>query len=346
MVQCPAVLVLCTGLATIGARGCGGCLPVLAIAAWAAALFWNRSHPLVRPLVLVCVVNLAGCLAGDLPLTACVLTGAPLTTLCLLPIGPALLRAGMWVSGVLAGHALIAFVFFRECGGGHRIRPEIYDPVLRALVWPYYNGHYPRGAHAVGLMLNDNVLGAWCAAWLPLVLIWRWRISTLLLLLCVAWSYSRAAALAFIGSCLYLAAGWKPAVLLALSPLPLLYALYATWIDKLRLLRPWDSAVREDRLYALTRAADQFSVLGMGPGRAGLVDSQWLKLSLELGTLGLLAYAWLFVEVFRHGKGTPLGTGCRAAVLALLLGSLGSDLFCSPALAPLLFLFCAGAQGR
>jgi hypothetical protein len=64
----------------------------------------------------------------------------------------------------IAIHADISFLAFRMAGGSHGWRPEITQTWLQALVWPYYYGHYPRGAHAIGLFLNDNLLGVWCVA--------------------------------------------------------------------------------------------------------------------------------------------------------------------------------------
>ena len=240
------------------------------------------------------------------------------------------------LGALIASHAVVSFLAFRLAGGFHGWRPEVKDPWLQALVWPYYCGHYPRGAHAIGFFLNDNLLGLWCVAMLCLSLEVPGRLRLLCvppLLLAVGWSYSRSAYLALAGACGSLAIRKNRYLLLVPTLIPLLFLPFATGLDRWRFSSDWTSTLvgRAERLH-------QFLAEGSfwGGGPVGLVDSQWLKTGLEQGWSGLLIQLGFCFSVVRRAR-----PGVQAALLALLLGGVGCDLWDSPHLAATFMLLCA-----
>jgi len=286
---------------------------------------------------------LADLLAGPLPFVYFALAGHRRFL-----SSPAWWRRLQLAATVIGLHALISLLAFRAAGGGHRIRPPIESGWLQALVWPYYAGHYKYGAHAVGLFLNDNMLGLWCVALVPTLLVGRHRLSAAVLMLTTVWTYSRGATLAWMGSWLYLAVGLPPAERrrLALGALLLvaMAAPMATWLDHQRFLNPTRRGIwPAERIINLRRGLHTLatgSLLGSGPGSQGLVDSQLAKTALELGWLGVLAYAGFFWRALSQPAHRPH----RAGVIALLLGCLGADLLYSPHLAATLFWLAGQAK--
>lgn len=230
---------------------------------------------------------------------------------------------------LIALHANVSFLAFRLAGGSHGWRPEIAQPWLQALVWPYYCGHYPRGAHAIGLFLNDNLLGLWCVAVLALTLELPLRprlLTATPLLLAIGWSYSRSAYLALAGACLWLA--WRRSKRLLLVPLliPLLFVPFATGLDHWRFSSDWASTLG-GRAENLQHLLAHPSLLGHGPS-TGLIDSQWIKTGLELGWLGLLVQLGFCLSAIRAAR-----PAVQAGLIALVLGGIGCDLWYSPHLA-------------
>ena len=327
-------------------------LAVLLLAGW--GMLWRRQHRLFWPVLGVVVVELLSATWNQTELTALIYGPLPLVGLCLLPDG--WLRSSRWLnvacltSGVIAWHAILCFLAFRGAGGGHLVRPDIDQGWLHWLVWPYYCGHYPRGAHAIGWFLNDNNLGIFCAASLALTLVHREQVGPgsfrrLLnltlggLFLGVVWSYSRSAMLACFGSLLCLAWQRRRGLLWILVAAPGLYALLATGMDWRRVGTGIGQTLG-GRMLHVREAADALMagrLLGAGPGSAGLVDSQPCRTALELGWLGVIAYTVLFACALRAAQSRP---GIQAAMVALLLGAVGCDLLCTPQLAGMLFVMC------
>ncbi|MFN8607158.1 MAG: hypothetical protein U0931_06480 [Vulcanimicrobiota bacterium] len=233
-----------------------------------------------------------------------------------------------WLGELLSAHAIVSFLAFHWAGGGHRIRPEIDQGWLKALVWPYYCGHYPRGAHAVGIFLNDNNLGLWCLMLFLLGLV-QLRRPGICLGLAVLWSYSRTALVSTLICLIWLVWRWERRTLWLLLVLPLGLAAFPTWLDGQRLLHPLGPvAYPEERVYWGGRALHGLasgSLLGEGPDSAGLVDSQWCKTTVELGWAGLLAWLAFFASLARR-KSMPVW------LFAWLLGGGGNDLLYSPLL--------------
>lgn len=247
---------------------------------------------------------------------------------------------------LLAAHAVISFIAFRLAGGAHGWRPELAQGWLRALVWPYYCGHYPRGAHAIGLFLNDNLLGVWCVSMLALALELPGRARIWLgtpLLLAVGWSYSRSAYLALLGASGWLAWRRGGRILLLPALIPLLFLAFAGGLDHWRFGADWANTLggRLQRLQQATALLGSGSLLGTGPGSAGLVDSQWLKSALELGWLGLLVQLGFCLASLGGATDQP---GLQGALIALALGAVGCDLWHSPHLAATFFLLCGHVQ--
>lgn len=312
------------------------------------------------PLRALAVVGLTSCLVNSRAPTILVVEGLPCTTLVWLV--PRLLlsssqarRLALWAcaaGGGLALHALLCFACFRAVGGEHRVRPPVSVPGLSGLLWPYYETHYREGAHLVGVFLNDNLFGVWAVALFALSLVLSraerepgvrglLALGAGLLGLAALWTYSRSACLAATGVLLYLSLRWSPRVLLVLLLIPLPYLGYATWLDRLRFLHPTDAIVfPAERLEQYRRALSGLasgSCWGLGPGSGGLVDAQWAQIPLELGWAGVAAYVWLFCWMLRPTPATPLALGLRAAILALSLGGIGTDLLESPHMAMTLF---------
>ena len=296
-------------------------MPAPSILAWLSLGLWLVGMALARrsrlwpPLACLALLQLASGATLTAPLAGLALVAEKLPR--------PNLRWVALVAGLLAFHALFAFLAFRALGGYHCFRP-LAGPWM-PLVWPYYTEQYPVGAHAVGLFLNDNALGVWAVAMLALTLgLSPWL--TALLFLTAVWSYSRSAFLALLAVTLYL----RPRALAWLLLIPILYLSLATYRDHERLQVPMD------RVYQAQHALSTLSLTGHGP--VGLVDSQPCKTLREVGLLGLAAYAWFFTLVLRGPR-----NAYKAAVLALLVASLGSDLFGWPHLGALLFLLAGWA---
>lgn len=325
--------------------------PDLCLAAWFLGLVLSLKAPLGGPLLAIAATTTLSAIHNGLPPSMAAVNGHPITALIIALAVPSLkvLRFGALVSAGLGLHAIISFLFFRALGGGLRVRPEVLDPTLQAILWPYYCGHYPRGGHLIGLFLNDNAMGNWSAAWLVLTLAYLkpkkpMAAVAAILLLCVAWSYSRSAYMALLCSLAYLAWSSNPRWLLLLFPLPALFWLYGNGFEQLRFFSPAHPLVIDSRWLRWVQAGQTLqsgSPLGIGPGQAGLVDSQWPKIAIELGWLGSLAYLWLITSVLRQPKKSSVAKGLKAAIVALLVASLGSDLFNSPHMAFALWGFCA-----
>lgn len=314
-------------------------LNALVLAAY-LALFLQAGKPFFWPCLALALTQTASALVHGIPLDS--LSEGPL---CYLALAPALsqwprseraLSSVLLLGELLALHAVLVFWTFRLVGGGHRVRPELSHPLLQAWLSPYYCGHYPRGAHAIGLFLNDNNLGLWCATLFVVALATERRQSGLLLL-ATLWSYSRGAYLGLGGGLLLLAA-WKrrPRLLLSLLAVPLAYCAFATWLDWERLLHPGGAiAFPAERIAWLQRGWQVLasgSLLGCGPGSGGLVDSQWAKTAYELGWSGILAWGfWAGVTLRRR---LP---GLTAVLVVMGLGSIGNDILYAPVLVATLF---------
>lgn len=330
-----------------------------ALGFWLAGLVLSR-HAARWPLVAVTLAWLLSCWWSSRLSTQLVVQGVPMlgVALIVLQLSPrAIQRLMLWScagAGVLALHALCCFWAFRALGGSHGIRPPLTG--WRWLVWPYYETHYDIGAHLVGVFLNDNLFGVWAVAFFALSLVLsrahpRIRVllslGAALLFLAAVWTYSRSAMVAALGVLAYLAVRWSPRILLVVLLVPLLYLAFATWLDRYRFLDPTSEVVypswRVEQVRRAARTLASGSPFGVGPGAAGLVDTQWAKIPLELGWLGLLAYGWL---AWRTLRGTDVGL--KAAILAMWLGGIGTDLFESPHLAATLAFFwgCQEALSR
>lgn len=325
-----------------------------ALGCWLAGLALSRS-PVRWPLVAVTAVWLLSCWWSGRSPAQLVLQSVPLLGVALLLAGASrktVQRLMLWScagAGALALHALLCFWAFRAMGGGHRLRPPLPDTAWRWLVWPYYETHYDTGAHLVGVFLNDNLFGVWAVAFFALSLVLSraqsqtglralLSVTAGLLFLAAVWTYSRSALVAVLGALACLAVRWSPRVLLVLLLVPVLYLSFATWLDRYRFLDPTSEVVypswRVEQVRRAARTLASGSLVGVGPGGAGLVDTQWAKIPLELGWLGLLAYGWLAWRTLRGSH-----VGLQAAILALWLGGIGTDLLESPHLALTLAFF-------
>ncbi len=322
-----------------------------ALGCWLAGLLCSRS-PQRWPLVAVTAVWLLSCWWNGRQPTQLVLQAVPMLGVALLIVSArpsSVHRLLLWAcagAGALALHALLCFWAFRAIGGSHGLRPPLPDAAWSWLVWPYYETHYDTGAHLVGVFLNDNLFGVWAVAFFALSLVLSrtetqralLSLAAACLFLAAVWTYSRSATVAALGALAYLAARWSPRILLVLLLVPLLYLSFATWLDRYRFLDPTSEVVypswRVEQVRRAARTLASGSLVGVGPGAAGLVDTQWAKIPLELGWLGLLAYGWLAWRTLRGSH-----VGLKAALLALWLGGIGTDLLESPHLGLTLAFF-------
>ncbi|MBI3926572.1 MAG: hypothetical protein HY319_13610 [Armatimonadetes bacterium] len=273
-----------------------------------------------------------------------------------------LLRVLVLVGAAAASYGIVSFVCFRILTGGDPTRPALSNPVEVFLLYPYYNGAYPRGWRLVGTFFNDNYFGVWCVALaaLGLMLLRQERgrarlglgLASALLFCASCWTYSRSATLALVAASVYLAWRLSRKVLVVLGLTVLVSVPWMTWRDSHRYTHLTETA--GGRLQSVQRAVDTLTgpsmLLGHGPGSRGLADVQYAKTAYELGWLGLLGLAWLLACALRPAfrglspSEKPEDRECRlglgAAILALLAGGCGGDIFEIPQIAITLWSLC------
>lgn len=338
----------------------------VALILWLVGLALSLREAMTRPLLALALTGFLSCWWNHCPPSSLVLqcfplSGLALVTHSLLTSERVIYRVSLWATSgaaTLAAHAIACFWAFRAIGGGHRVRPPV-TPGQMWLVWPYYDTHYPRGAHLVGIFLNDNLFGIWAVAFFGLSVVLTAHAQTptlkkllsasaVLLIFAAVWTYSRSAGVAALGVIVYLAARWKPRVLAWLVLVPILYLCFATWLDKLRFEAPTDQKVYpSERIVQVEKAGATLasgSLVGIGPGNGGLVDTQWAKIPLELGWLGIAAYGWLAFAMLRPGPRGPLAIGLQASLVAFWLGGIGTDVFESPHLAGTFYALWGGLE--
>lgn len=334
------VLVFLAGALALGGRQawpkCPFLPPVVALAA-ASALSAAVHGGSLWPLRAWLPYTVAGVAACALPRRA---------------VRPLLL--GLLATGALAAlYGLVTFLALKAVGGGPHLRPPLPSWMPEALVFPYYSGAVPRSGHLVGPFMNDLYFGLWLAGMLGLVAAWRPRelgragLAGLgaLLLLALAWAYSRSGYLALLVVVAFLGIRVSPRLLLVPVVAALLALPFLNPTEVWRLRHAATPSVGSPGRLAMVQAAAETlahgAFLGSGPGTVRLADTQFAKIVVETGWPGALALAWLLVVLLRRPGAGDLATGLVAFVLALLVGGLSGEILEVPQVA-LSFWIVAG----
>ena len=250
---------------------------------------------------------------------------------------------------LVAAYGIAGYLAFRALGGRAAFPPAPESPVLAVLTYPYYCGHYPTGWRLVSTFMNDNYLGVWLALLLPVS--WLWvegldagrrrnlgRLGLTLMVVALTWTFSRGAALAAVVAVglLCVRVSWKASWLVVPGVVAAL--LLASPGDVYRFTRPAETeGNRVHRIGLVGQAMRRKPVLGLGPGRGGLMDVQYAKVLQETGFVGLAVFLWLLAAAIGPaGKAKGAG-GAGKAVGAGLLGvafaAIGGESFENPQIA-------------
>lgn len=254
--------------------------------------------------------------------------------------------------GLAAAYGIASYIALRSWGGRLWMPTPPRNLAEAVLLYPYQCGGYPQGWRLAGSFLNDNFLGDWLGMLVPLAFFLgahasdrRVRFSYLLgaaaMTVALAWTFSRAAYLAFFVALVVHA--WRTdRRVLVLGPIMILTALLVAQPGdtyRFQHLRKTEGG----RVAAVRKATVQASnpIIGRGPGTTGVMDMHYARITAQTGLLGLLAFGWLLAACVSPAlrarppatQGRETGTVLLTAMLPMLVGAFGGDVWEIPQLA-------------